>query len=59
MDHDKKHGEGTLCIGQASEMEGATSGWTIQLAAPSTATPGTTQPATAATVAAPATMEST
>ena len=40
-------------------MEGAAVGWTIQLAPPSIATPGTTQPATAATVAAPAAMEAT
>ena len=59
MDHDKKHGEGTLRIGQAGDMEGAAAGWTIQLSAPSTAMPGTTQPATAATLAAPAAMEAT
>ena len=59
MDHDKKHGEGTLRIGQAGDMEGAAAGWTIQLAAPATTTTGTTQPATAATVAAPAAMEAT
>ena len=40
-------------------MEGAAVGCTIQFAAPSTATPGTTQPAIAATVAAPAAMEAT
>ena len=51
MDHDKKHGEGKLLIGQAGDMEGAAEGWTIKLAAPATAT--------SATVAAPAAMETT
>ena len=59
MDNDKKHGEGMLRIGQAGNMEVAAAVWTIQLAAPSTATTGTTQPATAATLAAPAAMEAT
>ena len=59
MDHDKKHGKGTLRILQAGDMEGAVAGWTIQLAAPSTATPRTTQPETTATVASPAAMEAT
>ena len=59
MDHDKKHGEGTLRIVQAGDMEGAAAGWTIQLAAPSTATTRTTQPATAATVVAPVAMAAT
>ena len=40
-------------------MEGAAAGWTIQLAAQSTSTPGTIQPATSATVAAPAAMAAT
>ena len=34
MDHDKKHGEGTLRLGKVGNMEGAAEGWTIQLAAP-------------------------
>ena len=51
MDHDKKHGEGTLCIGKAGNMEGAAERWTIQLAAPATAA--------TATVTAPAAMEAT
>ena len=48
MDHEKKHGEGTLCLGKAGDMESAAEGWTTQLAAPTTAS-----------VAAPAAMEAT
>ena len=40
-------------------MEVSSAGWKIKLAAPSTAMPGTTQPATEATVASPAAMEAT
>ena len=49
MYHDKKHGEGTLRLGKAGDMEGAAEGWTIQLAAQSTAT--------TETVAVPVAME--
>ena len=48
MDHDKKHGEGTLRLGKTGDMESAAEGRTTQMAAPTTAT-----------VAAPAEMEAT
>ena len=51
MEHDEKHGEGTICIGKAGDMEGAAERWTIKLAAPATAT--------TATVTTPEAMEAT
>ena len=48
MDHDKKHGEGTLHLGKTGDIESAAEGRTTQLAAPTTAT-----------VAAPVAMEAT
>ena len=48
MDHDKKHGEGTLCLGKTGDMESAAERRTTQMAA-----------STTATVAAPAAMEAT
>ena len=48
MDHDKKHGEGTLCLGKTGDTESAAEGRTTQMAAP-----------TSATVASSAAMEAT
>ena len=48
MDHDKKHGEGTLCLGKTGDMESAAEGRTTKLTSPTTST-----------VAVPAAMEAT